>query len=81
MSSTLLHTGNRRKNHNNNHVLIVFTLASVHGYIYCRLSEWEQRYKMRGSKPEDLDAIRELKMIVREQEQKIKDLVVHNPVG
>ena len=44
-------------------------------YIH-RLSEWEHRYKMRESKPEDLEAIRELRMTVREQEQKIKDLVV-----
>ena len=44
--------------------------------IAIRLSEWERRYKSRDSKPEDIAAIRELRSIVREQEQRMKDLVV-----
>ena len=41
-----------------------------------RLSDWEQRYKTRDSKPEDVEAIIELRMIVGQQQQKMKDLVV-----
>ena len=42
----------------------------------CRISEWQRRYQARDSKPEDLETIRELKMIVREQEQRMKEFNV-----
>ena len=43
---------------------------------YNRLFEAEQRYRNREPRPEDLEQIRELKFIVREQEQKIKEIIV-----
>ena len=42
----------------------------------CRISEWQRRYHARDSKPEDLETIKELKMIVREQQQKMKEFIV-----
>ena len=42
----------------------------------CRISEWQRRYHARDSKPEDLETIKELKMIVREQEQKMREFIV-----
>ena len=44
--------------------------------IFVRISEWQHRYHARDSKPEDLETIKELKMIVREQEQKMRELIV-----
>lgn len=41
-----------------------------------RLSEWEQRYRARESKREDLELIKELKSIVQQQKMKMKDLIV-----
>ena len=41
-----------------------------------RISEWQRRYHARDSKTEDLETIKELKMIVREQEQKMREIIV-----
>lgn len=41
-----------------------------------RLGEWEQRYRTRESKREDLELIKELKSIVQQQKMKMKDLIV-----
>lgn len=46
---------------------------SFHVY---RLAESEHRYHNRESRPEDLEAIRDLRVKLREQEQKMKELVV-----
>ena len=40
------------------------------------MSDWEQRYKARDSKPEDLEQIRELRILVEQQKLKMKDLIV-----
>ena len=46
-------------------------------YIYLiRLAELEHRYRSRESRPEDLEAIKELKLTVQEQERKMKELIV-----
>lgn len=41
-----------------------------------RLSECERKYLTRESKPEDLEAIKELTALLQQQKQKIKDLTV-----
>ena len=41
-----------------------------------RLAESERRYRSRESRPDDLEAIRELKLTVQEQERKMKELIV-----
>ena len=41
-----------------------------------RISEWQRRYHARDSKPEDLETIKELKMIVREQDLKVREFIV-----
>ncbi len=41
-----------------------------------RVADWEQRHRRRESKPEDLDLIRELQALTRQQKQKMKDLIV-----
>lgn len=45
-------------------------------FIVIRISEWQRRYHARDSKPEDLEMIKELKIIVREQEQKMREFIV-----
>ena len=45
-------------------------------FLLVRISEWQRRYHARDSKPEDLETIKELKMIVREQEQKMREFIV-----
>lgn len=52
-------------------LLSITWVLSIH-----RLTESERRYRSRDSKPEDLEAIQELRLIVQEQERKIKELVV-----
>ena len=44
--------------------------------VFNRLFEAEQRYRNREPRLEDLEQISELKFIVREQEQKIKEIIV-----
>lgn len=43
-----------------------------------RVVEWEQRYTSRESKPEDLEAIRELQLLTEHQRVKMKDLIVRH---
>ena len=46
-------------------------------YIYLtRLAELEHRYRSRESRSEDLEAIKELRLTVQEQERKMKELIV-----
>lgn len=45
-----------------------------------KLFEAEQRYRNREPRPEDLEQIRELKFIVREQEQKIKEIIAEKRI-
>lgn len=48
----------------------------MHALSDCRVSEWEHRYRVRESKPEDLEAIRQLRLLTEQQKQKMKDLIV-----
>jgi hypothetical protein len=41
-----------------------------------RVRDWEKRYKSRESKPQDLELIRELKLLTEQYLQRIKDLIV-----
>ena len=41
-----------------------------------RVKDGERRYKNRESKPEDLELIRELKLLKEQHTQRIKDLIV-----
>ena len=54
--------------------------AKLHTYSFsfnvCRLAESERRYHSRESRQEDLEAIRDLRVKLREQEQMMKELVV-----
>jgi len=43
---------------------------------HLRIHDWEQKYALRDSRPEDLDQIRELKEATERQKMKIKDLIV-----
>ena len=45
-------------------------------YSFFRLAEFEHRYHSRDSRPEDVEAIRELREVVRGQERRMKELVV-----
>ena len=49
---------------------------SAFSFHVCRLAESERRYHNRESRPEDLEVIRDLRVKLREQEQKMKELVV-----
>ena len=44
--------------------------------LFHSLRDAELKYKNRGSRPEDIAAIREIKSIVKEQERKMKQLIV-----
>ena len=49
--------------------------------LLCRACDWEQQYKSRESRPEDLDKIRELELTTNQLKMKTKDLIVSHRRG